>query len=160
MAVTMSQLAGLIVIDIIVVAGISILMGALAPRWPGRWLTRDHFPLTLLAAETPTLYRRLRIPRLARRLPELGATFGGASKSVLPGTEAGSLELYLREVRRAEWVHWISVASPLILFAFNPWWLALVFLVGTAAGNAPFILLLRNNRIRILRIIDKGGRRS
>ena len=45
------------------------------------------------------------------------------------------------------------------LFAFNPWWLALAFVIAVTAGNLPFILVLRNNRVRINRIIDRDGGR-
>lgn len=155
----MGELAWQIAIGAVLVAGTSILMGALAPRWPSRWLGRDPVPLRLMPWETPTAYRRLGVPALTRRLPELGAAFGGRSKATLPGTSPDHLAAYLVEVRRAEWVHWISIASTLPLFLFTPWWLAMVFLLATAGGNAPFILILRNNRARILRIIDKGGRR-
>jgi glycosyl-4,4'-diaponeurosporenoate acyltransferase len=149
----------LIVIDILVVLTISIGGGALAPRWPDSWLTGDPFPLALAPWETPAFFRRLGIPRLARRLPELGDTFGGESKSQLPGTTRDHLIAYRMEVRRAEWVHWVSVVGSLVLFAFNPWWLALAFVIVVTAGNLPFILVLRNNRARITRIIDKDGGR-
>jgi hypothetical protein len=154
------HLAGLIAIDVIWVAGASVLTGALAPRWPSRWLARDRVPLTLRPWETTATYRRLGVPGLARRLPELGSAFGGRSKSSLPGTSPADLGSYLVEVRRAEWVHWISIGTVLPLFLFNPWWLALAFGLGAAGGNAPFIVVLRHNRLRILRIIDKGGRRT
>lgn len=149
----------LVVIDILVVLTISIGVGALAPRWPDTWLDSDPVPLALGPWETPMFYRRLGIPRLARRLPELGDTFGGESKSQLPGSTRDHLSAYLREVRRAEWVHWASVAGSLVLFVFNPWWLALAFVMVVTAGNLPFLLVLRNNRARITRIIDKDGGR-
>jgi hypothetical protein len=157
--VTTSELGRLIAIDIIVVAGLSVLVGALAPRWPARWLARDPIPLRLLPWESPASYARFGVRTITRRLPELGAAFGGSSKSRLPGTSVESLTGYLVEVRRGEWVHWVSIASALVLLAFNPWWLAALFLLAAAGANAPFILILRNNRMRILRIIDKGGSR-
>ena len=147
----------LVVIDIVVVVGISVGVGAWAPRWPDSWLGHDTFPLTRMPWETPRFFRRLGVPRLARRLPELGATFGGASKSSLPGTGHPDLARYLLEVRRAEWVHWISIAGSLLLVAINPWWLALAFVVAVTLGNLPFVLVLRNNRFRIQRILE--GRR-
>jgi len=150
----------LVAIDIVLVVLVSIGTGAVAPRWPDSWLTRDVLPLRLWTWESVAFYRRLGVPRLARRLPELGATFGGESKSQLPGVSSTDLEAYLREVRRAEWVHWASVASPLVLFLFNPWGLALAFVIVVAAGNLPFIAVLRNNRLRIQRIIDRDGRRT
>jgi hypothetical protein len=150
----------LVVTDIVVVLGISVGFGAWAPRWPASWLGHDTFPLALWPWESARFYRRLRVPQLARRLPELGATFGGQSKSALPGRTARELAPYLREVRRAEWVHWLSIAGSLVLFGFNPWWLALAFVVAVSLGNLPFVMVLRNNRVRIQRIIDKDGGRS
>ena len=155
----MAALVLLIVIDILVVLTISIGVGALAPRWPDSWLESDPFPLAFGPWETLSFYRGLRIPLLARRLPELGATFGGESKSQLPGVTREHLIAYRREVRRAEWVHWASVVGTVVLFAYNPWWLALAFVIVVTAGNLPFILVLRNNRVRITRIIDKDGGR-
>jgi hypothetical protein len=159
LAAPMAELALLVGISILVVGGISIGVGALAPRWPDRPLEHDPFPLALWPWESVTFYRRLGVPRFARRLPELGATFGGESKSQLPGSTLDDLMAYRRETRRAEWVHWISTASPFVLFAFNPWWLAIGFVIVVTAGNLPFILVLRNNRLRINRIIDRDGGR-
>ena len=155
----MVRLIVLVVVDIVVVVTASIGVGAWAPRWPASWLGHDTFPLTRMPWESPAFFRRLGVPALSRRLPELGSTFGGESKAALPGLAADDLAAYLREVRRAEWVHWLSIAVTLVLLAFNPLWLALVFIVGVGLGNLPFILVLRNNRFRLLRILDKAGRR-
>ena len=149
----------LVAVDIVIVVTVSIGAGAWAPRWRGAWLRRDIVPLALWPWETPAFYRRIGVVGLARRLPELGSTFGGESKSQLPGRTPAELDAYLVEVRRAEWVHWISVASPLLLFAFNPWWLALAFVVVVTLGNLPFILVLRHNRVRLKRILDRDGGR-
>lgn len=155
----MSATVWLVVIDIAVVAGVSIGFGAVAPRLPEAWFAKDPLPLRLARFETVSFYRRVGVSRMSKRLPELGAAFGGESKSTLPGGTVQELSSYLREVRRAEWVHWVSVASPLILFAINPWWLALAFVIVVAVGNAPFILILRNNRLRITRIIERDETR-
>jgi hypothetical protein len=160
MAVVMGRPVVLVVIDIAVVAGLSIGLGATAPRWPARWFNRDRFPLHLWSWESARFYRRAGTNWLAKRLPELGAAFGGQSKSVLPGHSPVELQTYLVEVRRAEWVHWLSVATCFALFAFNPWWLALVFLVGVFLGNVPFILILRNNRRRLLAIVERASHSS
>ena len=127
----MSQLP-LLVADVAVVLGSSIAVGAVAPRWPQRWLERDPWPLHLLPWETLRFYRRLGIARMTRRLPELGTVFGGLSKARLPGTGLPVLLAYLRDVRRGEWVHWLSITASVVLFAFNPWWLALTFAVAVA----------------------------
>jgi hypothetical protein len=152
---TVGALVGLIVIDILIVAGISIITGAIAPKWSDRRLEQDRLLLTLLAGESTKAYRRLGVPALAQRLPELGAVFGGQSKSALLGTDPESLRRYLREVRRAEIVHWVSFFSWLPLVFFNPWWLTAAFAIIVMTGNGIYIAILRNNRIRLLRIIAR-----
>jgi len=152
-------MAVLIVIDIAVVVFLSILIGAVAPRVPSSWLASDAGPLLLLPVESAQTYRRWGVRALAGRLPELGALFGGESKASLPGVSAQALGEYLVEVRRAEWVHWASIVAAFVLFAFNPWWLATAFVVLVAVANAPFILVLRNNRLRIRGILERDGRR-
>lgn len=144
--------------DLVFVIAVSVLIGMTAPRWPRTWLQSDALVLHRLPWETPTFFRRLRVTKWAARLPELGGTFGGQSKDTLPGRTAQALEAYLVEVRRAEWVHWGSVLGSLLLFTFNPWWLATAFVLAVSLGNLPFLLILRNNRFRIQRILDTGRR--
>ena len=149
-------LALLIAVDIALVAGGSIIVGAVAPRCPIGWFGRDRGPLRLTALDTPRTYRTLGVTTLTRRLPELGSAFGGDSKSSLPGMDRVSIEAYLREVRRAEWVHWASCLTVVPLWFFNPWWLALAFTVVVVGGNGLFMLVLRHNRVRLLRILTRG----
>lgn len=144
--------------DLVVVIAVSVLIGMTAPRWPSAWLERDALFLRRLPWETPAFFRGLRVTRWASRLPELGGTFGGQSKDTLPGSTTEALVAYLVEIRRAEWVHWGSVLGSLLLFTFNPWWLATAFVLAVSLGNLPFLLILRNNRFRIQRILDTGRR--
>lgn len=152
----MSRALWLIVADIVLVVGLSVLIGAIAPHWPLRWMDRDLGPLHLTPLDTPRNYRRLGVPAILRVLPELGTMFGGASKRVLPGVDAAALKAYLREVRRAEWVHWLSCLTVVPLMFFNPWWLVSAFAVVVIGGNCAFIAVLRHNRIRLLRILNRG----
>ena len=138
----------LIGIDIVIVAGISIGVGAIAPRLPARTLRRDRFPLTLMPWEKPRFFRFFRTSKLARNLPELGETFGGESKSSIPGRNVEHIDRYLVELRRAEWVHWISIVSWVPLVFFNPWPVTLAFAVIVITGNTLFLLILRGNRQR------------
>ncbi len=144
------RLAFLIVIDIVIVAGISIGVGATAPRWRGHWFTRDFGPLHLAPWESPQFFRAMKTKKLAARLPELGATFGGTSKNELPSRDAAQIDLYLIELRRAEWVHWISLFSWIPIAFFNPWYLTLLFILILITGNTSFLLILRHNRQRLL----------
>lgn len=153
---TMSELLLRIVIDIFIVVALSVLIGAMAPRWSATWLGRDRGILRLTRLDTPRGYRRIHIHVIKDRLPELGSIFGGQSKGQLPGSEAEQLALYARELRRAEWVHWFSMLSWIPLAFFNPWWLTLAFAIAVVMGNAPFVLIVRYNRMRVLRIAGRG----
>lgn len=145
----------LIVVDIVIVAGISIGIGALAPRWSGQWLTRDIGVLRFAPWESRKFFRFFRTESLAKRLPELGDTFGGESKSQAPGRDIESIDRYLVELRRAEWVHWVSIVSWVPLAFFNPWWLTVAFAVIVITGNTLFLLILRGNRLRLSLIRDR-----
>jgi len=142
------------VIDIAVIAGLSILIGASAPRWPDRWLQRDTWVTRTRRYETPSFFRSLGAPRWAARLPELGALFGGKSKREIPGRDLASLEAYLIEVRRAIWVHTLSLLTWIPLAFFNPWWMTLAGLLIAAAINVPFLLILRGNSARLSRMVS------
>lgn len=152
------ELARLIVIDILVVVVWSIAVGATAPRWPARWLRTDAGPLRLRAVDAPSTYTKLRVRRWATWLPEAGAAFGGRSKRSLPGRDRRDLEGYLIEVRRAEWVHWLSMLSIVPIAAIGPWWLALAFAAIVLFVNLIFIAILRHNRIRLLALLRRSER--
>ena len=156
----MSEVLWLIAINVVVIVVLSVLIGIWAPRWPLSWLDVDRFPLNPLPFEKHHHYRKFRVHSLRARLPELGDLFGGASKSSLPGTDLASLDLYLIEVRRAEWVHILSCLTPLPLFIYNPWWLALVFSVVVLTVNALFLIVLRHNRLRLRQVREKVSKKS
>ncbi len=150
---TLGRFVLLGVIDIAIIAGLSILIGATAPRWPDRWFRRDSGFIRPRSWETPGFYRRLGATRLAVRLPEFGAAFGGRSKRVVPGRDREALEAYLIEVRRATWVHVLSMLTWLPLLFFNPWWLTLAGAVIAVVVNVPFLVILRGNHVRLSRMV-------
>ena len=139
----------LIVVDIAVIASLSTLIGLTAPRWPDSWLDHDSWLTRPRWWETPPFYRRLRTSWWAARLPECGSIFGGRSKRHLPGRDPVALGVYLIEVRRAIWVHSLSLLTWLPLLAFNPWWLSIAGLLFASAINVPFLVILRGNNARV-----------
>lgn len=151
----MGDLIRVIAIDIVVIVVISVAVGMSAPRWRGAWLERDGGLLRWAPWESAAFFRRLPLATWARTLPEWGATFGGRSKRQAPDRDPHAIAAYLVELRRAEWVHWASVLSWIPLAFFNPWWLTTVFAVGVTAGNAPFLLILRGNRLRLTSILNR-----
>lgn len=155
---SVEELARLIVLDALIVAVWTIAVGATAPRWPARWLHSDTGPLRLRSFDAPTTYTRLRVRRWGSRLPEAGAAFGGSSKRALPGRDPRDLKAYLVEVRRAEWVHWLSMLSIVPILAIGPWWLALAFSAVILLVNLTFVIILRHNRVRLLALLRRSER--
>jgi len=154
---TLSEYVLLGVIDIAVIAGLSIAIGATAPRWPDRLLTRDTWLTKPRRWETPRFFRALRAPWLASALPEFGTMFGGESKRSVPGRDAASLQRYLLEVRRANWVHTFSMFTWLPLLAFNPWGMTLAGAVIAVVINLPFLIVLRGNNARLSRMLRNAN---
>lgn len=141
---------GELMLGLVVVVGGSVAIGATAPRWPATWLRRDSGPLRLTRFDRPALYERLGVRGLRRRFPEAGALFGGVSKNRAPdAADPDAVGAYLVEVRRAEWVHWLSMACWLPLPLFQRTWLAAALLVPTAAVNGTAQLILRHNKARL-----------
>lgn len=113
--------------------------------------------------------RYLHIKRWKSRLPETGGLWGGMSKRRLPGHTRSDLERFAAECRRGERTHWAIVAlSPVFLL-----WHGMADVIGlalaNAAGNSPFIAILRYNRARIAgallrhkgqRPLDQDGHRA
>lgn len=155
---SVDDLARAVVIDLLVVAIWTLAVGATAPRWPARWLQADRGPLTLRGFESPAFYRRLRVRSWASRLPEAGSAFGGRSKRTLPGREVADLAGYLVEVRRGEWVHWLSTLCIVAIVLVGPWWVAVAFSVIVISVNAVFIVILRHNRVRLLALLGRSER--
>ena len=149
----------------------SILISAVVwPAWgflTGWWyrrksssvISRDRWHLRTGAFESDGQWynTRLRIRTWKDHLPETGGWFG-LSKRQLPGMSSDELERFALECRRGEMTHWaVLFATP----AFAVWnsGLALV-LVGVTGlvASVPFIAVLRYNRLRIERIIDRRTR--
>jgi len=144
-----------------------VLSAALWPAWgffTGWWyrrkslstLKRDRWRLRERRFEACGVWydERLRIRRWKDRLPETGGWFG-VSKRQLLGYSPDELEHFALECRRGELTHWaIQFATP----AFAVWNSGLALLLVTFVGfgaSVPFIAVLRYNRLRVARILDR-----
>lgn len=155
--VDIASLARLIAVDVLIIILCGLTVGVPAPRWPARWLDHDRGPLQLRSFETVERYRRFGAQWLIGALPEGGSWTGGQSKASLFGADILSLQRYLVEVRRAEWVHILMSFAWVPLVLFNPWRLWLAFAIGVVAINLPFLIVLRYNRLRLLRILVRAS---
>lgn len=148
----------LLLVDFLILVAMAITIGFLAPRCPDRWFARDVGPLKLTPHDTARAYRRVGIPWFAKWLPEGGSWLGGESKSSLYGVDVASLEAYLIEVRRGEWVHFLSAFTFIPLVFWNPWWAMLIWFLIVGVGNMVFFLVLRYNQMRITSLLRRMQR--
>jgi len=152
-----AQMLRLAIIDFLILAACAVLIGFVAPRCPDRWFDRDRGALRLTRWDRVRVYRRVGIPWFAKWLPEGGSWLGGESKSSLFGIDVASLRAYLIEVRRGEWVHFLSAFTFLLIVPFNPWQLILLWFCIVFIGNMVFFLVLRYNQLRLTSILARMG---
>lgn len=147
----------LVLLDAAAWTGLSAVVGLAAGRVPDRLLARDTWLTRLRAVEAGgRRWERLAVRRWKDALPEAGGLFGGTSKAHLAGR--GDVERQLLETRRGEWVHWVLLGCGPLFALWNPGWLASVMVAFGVASNLPFIAVLRFNRGRLLRIVDRARR--
>lgn len=144
----------LVLVDAAAWAGLSAGVGLVASRVPDRALARDTWLTRIRPAELGgRRWERLAVRRWKDALPEAGGLFGGASKAHLAGR--GDVERQLLETRRGEWVHWVLLGCGPLFALWNPAWLAVVMVAFGVAMNLPFIAVLRFNRARLLRVVER-----
>ena len=152
--VTLSAL-GTLVADVLGWAVVHSGTGYAAHRIPSARLQADGWLLRVRSFE-PALYRWLRIRRWKDRLPEAGALFpGGISKRHLPA----SIELLVRETRRAELAHWWAIAASPVFALWNPPLGVLLMVTYSIVVNTPFIVIQRHNRVRAQRLLRRRAAR-
>lgn len=144
-------------LDFAILVALALAIGFIAPRCPDHWFARDAGPLRLTRWDRVRAYRRVGIPWFAKWLPEGGSWFGGESKSTLFGIDASSLRAYLIEVRRGEWVHFLSALTFFVIVPFNPWQLILLWFCIVFLGNMVFFFVLRYNQVRLTSILTRLG---
>ena len=145
---------GTIALDALVWTTWSVAASAIGSRLPDHVLAADTFVTRERTLEDGgRLYERLRIRAWKDRVPECGALFGGRSKATLGGR--GQLDLFARETRRGEYVHWSILAAAPFFALWNPPFLTLAMVAYALAANVPFIAIQRYNRLRIARLVAR-----
>ncbi len=82
--------------------------------------------------------------------------FGGDhSKARLERRDTETLERFVAETRRAEYVHWVNVGAGPWFFLLLPLWGGAVMTAFGLAVHLPFVCVQRYNRPRFQRVIDR-----
>jgi len=158
------SLAAVLAVDAAAWCAVQAGAGYLVHRVPDRRLSVDGWLLRERAWEGGgRVYRRMRIGRWKRWLPEGGGVFGGYDKRALPTPTAANLERYRRETRRAELGHWLALLPAPLFALWNPPLLWPAMGAYAVAVNLPCIASQRYNRLRVSRVLaarENGSRAS
>ncbi len=144
-----------------VLGAIGLALGWWATHWSAERVGHDG-PLTRLRAweRGGDGWMRIGVHRWKDDVPEAGALFGGEAKRRLRSARDEDLVRFVGETRRAERVHWLHASSgPLFGLAF-PAPIAVAMVISAVLFNAPFIVIQRYNRGRLLRILARRERRD
>ncbi len=123
-------------------------------RMPASWFRPAAFPFARWPGESAGTYDRwFRVKRWKHLLPDAAGWFGGFPKAGLRSRDAAYLEQFRIETCRGEAAHWAQwlVISGFIIWTPWPW--ALVLPVYAILMNLPCILLQRQNRLRLGRLL-------
>ncbi len=97
--------------------------------------------------------RYLHIRLWKDKLPDGGAMFDdGFPKSKLEEHKLAYYQKFILETRRGEWTHWISMLPAPLFFMWNEELYGWIMILYAVVANLPFIIVLRYNRLRLLRI--------
>ena len=129
-------------------------------RMPAGWFRPNAFPFAPWPEESPEIHDRwFGVRSWKDRLPDAAGWFGGFPKAALRSRDPSYLARFIVETCRGEaahWAQWIVISGFML---WTPWPWALVLPVYAAASNLPCILLLRQNRLRIRRVLAGRQRR-
>lgn len=146
-----------IALDLLVWASWALLAGWWHRRTPLAALAGDSPRFRLRSFENAGSWyeQRLHIKAWKDHLPDTGRRFG-ISKRRLPGRTPADLERFAAECCRGERTHWTIMAGTAPLVLWSEFHSLAVMTAAGAAGNLPFVAVLRYNRARIDSILRRG----
>ncbi|MGH9078406.1 MAG: hypothetical protein ACRDY0_13325 [Acidimicrobiales bacterium] len=127
-------------------------------RWSGDRLARDGWLTRLRPWERGGgLYVGLGIRRWKRWVPDAGRLFGGRPRRVVRPRDPAEWEALVAESRRAERVHWLTLAALPVVLVWNRGILLAAMVVYAGVANGPCIAIQRYNRARLGRLLAGAG---
>lgn len=152
----------IVLLDALVWAAWSVVVGYAAHRLPDRRLAHDG-PLSRLRPweRGGRVYERIGIRRWKDRLPDFGGLFpGGVSKRSLISRSTPDLLRLTAETRRAELVHRAVPAITPLFLLWNPAPLFGAMVAYAVVANVPCLVVQRYNRGRLQRMLDRRTARA
>lgn len=149
-----------LLIDCLAWALFHVIAGYVAWRTPDALLAADKGLFRFRRWEQQGGFYRefLRIHRWKGFFPEAGGFFpGGFSKKQLESRKPDYMETFVRETRRGELSHWLSMLPAPLFFLWNDWRIGIGMLVYALVVNLPFIAINRFNRARLLTLLRVAG---
>ncbi|WP_337102155.1 glycosyl-4,4'-diaponeurosporenoate acyltransferase [Paenibacillus sp. YIM B09110] len=127
-------------------------------KLPQRFFAVDNFLFRIRNWETSgkLWHDVFRIKAWKHHIPD-GTLFlkYGFNKSRLSGRDKASMLTFIRESRRAELTHWLSIAPAVLFFLWNPAWAGWLMVLYAVVFNLPIIIAQRYNRPRFQRMVDR-----
>lgn len=143
---------------------LSISLGLL--KFPYRWFGESHLLNNLFEEKefenAGKFWRQtFRVHKWKDLLPDGATVFNaGYKKKKLPKAKVESLELFIKETKRAELTHFILILPAPLFYLWNPVWAGNVMIVYALVVNIPFIIIQRYNRIRLENIVRKLNKKD
>jgi hypothetical protein len=123
-------------------------------RMPARWFRPTAALFRRWPGESAAGYERVwRIKRWKHLLPDAAQWFGGFPKQHLESHDPDYLREFVVETCRGEAAHWAQAGAISAFVLWTPWPWALILPLYAGMSNLPCILLQRQNRRRIERVL-------
>lgn len=128
-------------------------------RMPAEWFDPGRFPFASWPGESARAYDRwLGTKAWKGFLPDAAPWFGGFAKKRLSASDPAFLRQFLRETCRSEAAHWTQavLVSGFVAWTPMPW--AWVIVAWAVVSNLPCLVLQRQNRRRLERVLERLGK--
>lgn len=151
---------GLILINIVVwlFFHLTISLGLL--KIPYTWFSYEHklnvlFKKRAFEQEGKLWRNVFKVQKWKDRLPDGASLFkAGYKKKKLPEAQIESLEVFIKETKRAELTHILLLVPAPLFYLWNPIWAGHIMILYAVIINIPFIIIQRYNRIRLEKIVN------
>lgn len=128
-------------------------------KLPLRWFSPELAPFRPFQGESASYYDRWFKPKSWKSLlPDAGPWFGGFAKRCLKAATPAFLARFRAETCRSEAAHWSQMAVIACFILWTPWPWSIIVLIYSVASNLPCIVLQRQNRLRLAKVLKRHAK--